>query len=331
MEPMLGGSPGDILKIWFYAAASVLLGSWSAPLLYNAGKALAEVSQSKNTNGPLEWLARVCQRTDFPKFFEVSLLVAAGVLFLPFIEWLRSGHGGSLLKALPQRPPIDGRGRRLMKSCRHAGIGFLVVTTLFLLLAGLLSLAGAIVWKNPGGSVFSFVWQGFAIALGLAVFQEILFRGFAMGIFLRSARPASAIAMAAVLFALVHFLHPPPGMNVVDPDASGVGFELLRAIAASFFQLHVFFGTFAPLLALGAVLAQARWSTASLGLPIGLHTGWIFVHGLLDDFTIRGKSIFWGISDASLRQGILPLAGLIFIGYLIRLFTTRRDATDAST
>lgn len=328
---MLGGSPRDILKTWFYAATSVLLGSWSAPLLYNAGKALAEVSQSKNTNGPLEWLAGVCQRTEFPKFFETSLLVAAGILFLPFIEWLRSGHGGSLLKALPPRPPRDGRGRRLMKSCGHAGIGFLVVTALFLLLAGLLSLAGVLAWKPPGGSIPTLIWQGFAIALGLAVFQEILFRGLAMGIFLRSARPAAAIAMAAVLFALVHFLHPPPGMNVVDPDASGVGFELLRAIAASFFRLHVFFGIFAPLLALGAVLAHARWSTASLGLPIGLHTGWIFIHGLLDDFTIRGKSIFWGLSDASLRQGMLPLAGLIFIGYLIRQFTARRDATDAPT
>jgi hypothetical protein len=31
----------DVLKVWLYAAAVVLLGAWMSPLLYNAGKALA--------------------------------------------------------------------------------------------------------------------------------------------------------------------------------------------------------------------------------------------------------------------------------------------------
>ncbi len=72
---------GDVLKLWLYAAASVLLGAWFAPLLYNAGKALAEVSSVKATNGPLQWLAGICRAAEFPAFFEASLLVAAAILF----------------------------------------------------------------------------------------------------------------------------------------------------------------------------------------------------------------------------------------------------------
>ena len=41
---MRNDSRGDVIKVWLYAAASVALGAWMSPLLYNAGKALAEVS-----------------------------------------------------------------------------------------------------------------------------------------------------------------------------------------------------------------------------------------------------------------------------------------------
>lgn len=332
---MPGPALSGVLKIWLYATASILLGSWAATLLYNAGKALAEVSQSKDINGPVEWLAGICQRTDFPQFFEASLLIAAGILFLPFIEWLKSGQAGVREKNWLFRLPPEVTDQRSVKKTRtwlQAGIGFLVVTLLFLFLATVLALSGVLQWKNPGSPLFALVWRGFATALGLAIFQEIIFRGIAMGAFLHAMRPAVAIALTAVLFSFVHFLNPPPGLNVVDPDASGVGFELLRAIASSFFQPRVFLGVFCPLLALGGVLAHARWSTASLCLPIGLHTGWIFIHSMIGNFTIaHEKSIFWGLLDSSLRQGFVPLAGILLIGYLIPKLTAQRDATPATT
>jgi membrane protease YdiL (CAAX protease family) len=328
---MPGVCASDILKTWLYAAASVLLGSWAAPFFYNAGKALAEVSKSKDINGPVKWLAGICRSADFPAFFQASLLIAAGILFLPFIEWLHGGRAGACFKTWLRRLPHDVTATRWVTAFRQAGIGFLVVPPLFFLLANVLVWTHVLEWKNPGGPVSSLLWQGFAFALGLAIFQEILLRGIAMGIFLRVMRPPAAIAMAAFLFSFVHFLNPPPGLNVADPDASGVGFELLRAIAASFFQPYVLFGTFAPLLALGGVLAYARWRTGSLGLSMGLHTGWIFIHSLLRDFTVaHEKSAFWGVSDSSLRQGIIPLAGILFIGFLVLKFTTHRDATDPS-
>ena len=154
-----------------------------------------------------------------------------------------------------------------------------------------------------------------------------------MGIFLRAMRPAAALGLSAVLFALVHFLNPPPGLNVADPDAAGVGFELLRKIASQFSEPRVVFGIFSPLLALGFVLAYARWRTASLWLPIGLHAGWIFVNGLLGSVTLaasRPDSIMWVISGVSLSQGLVPLAGIVIAGVLANYLTTDTHAADDS-
>lgn len=324
----------DVLKVWLYAAASVLLGAWLAPFLYNAGKALAEISSAKQTNGFLEWLAGVCRSAEFPKFFETSLLITAGVLFLPMICWLRGGQTAAIGSVWRLRARTPAAGQRLLpnpRGLRQGVVGFLLVTVLFLLMAAVLVFAGVLEWKNPGVPLAKFLLLGGIIALVLAVFQEILFRGIAMGIFLRAMRPATALGMSAVLFALVHFLNPPPGMNVVDPDAAGIGFELLRKIASQFSEPRAMFGVFSPLLALGFVLAYARWRTASLCLPIGLHAGWIFVNGLLGSMTLAASSpdsFMWVISGMSLNQGLVPLAGIVVAGVLADYLTNAHHVTD---
>jgi membrane protease YdiL (CAAX protease family) len=312
LRPMRSEASGDVLKVWLYAAAAVWLGAWTAPLLYNAGKALAEVSSVKQTNGLLEWLAGVCRAAQFPGFFQASLWLAGGLLFLPFAGSLR----------VSRRLAVDGQ--RLLanpRGLRQGVTGFLLVTALFLLIAGVLILAGVLAWKSPGESLPRILLRATATALGLAVFQEIVFRGVVLGIFLRALRPAVALGASALLFALVHLLVPPPGMNVPDPDASGVGFELLRQIANRFFSLPGALASFAPLLAFGVVLAHARWRTASLWLPIGLHGGWMFVNTLLGSVTLSRSSL-WVVSGDSLRQGLIPLLGILLAGLLADYLTT---------
>lgn len=337
---MRGGGPSDVLKVWLYAAASVVLGAWFAPLLYNAGKALAEVSSAKQTNGFLEWLAGICRVAEFPRFFETSVLIAAGILFLPLIGWLSGGRAakkeGNWKVRLPEGARGPETGQRLLPNpCgfRQGVVGFLLVTVLFLLIAGVLILAGVLHWKNPGEPLLRVLLRGWILAFVLAVFQEILFRGIALGIFLRAMRPATALGLSAVLFALVHFLNSPPGLDVADPDAAGVGFEMLKKIAAQFSEPRGVFGVFSPLLALGFVLAYARWRTASLYLPIGLHTGWIFVNGLLGSVTLATSSpdsAMWVVAGTSLDQGLVPLAGIVLAGVLANHLTTATHAADDS-
>ncbi|WP_373485861.1 CPBP family intramembrane glutamic endopeptidase [Acetobacterium malicum] len=329
---------GDVAKVWLYAAASVLLGAWVSPLFYNAGKALAEVSAVKETNGPLVWLAGHCRTADFPEFFEVAIVVSAIALFLPFMEWLHGGRntdGGKVgTLRLPEGARARSGGQRLRKNPRglfHLATGFIGVTLLFSSLAAVLLLAGIFEWKNAGVSLRWIVPKVLMVSVILAVVQEILFRGIAMGIFLRAMRPAAALGVSAVLFALVHLLHPTPQVNVLDPEASGVGFELLRKIAAQFSESRVVLGTLAPMLALGGVLAYARWKTASLCLPIGLHAGWIFVNGLLASVTVtsgRQDSMLWVLAGTTLQQGLVPLFGILIAGGLAVRFTSSADAPE---
>ncbi len=144
-------------------------------------------------------------------------------------------------------------------------------------------------------------------------------------------RPAAALGLSALLFALVHFLHPPAGLDVFDPDASCTGFELLRKIAALFGQPRMVLGTFAPMLALGGVLAYARWRTASLCLPIGLHAGWLFVNSVLGTIAVSASqphSAMGIFSGESLRQGLVTLLGILAVGYLANHWIPRGDASE---
>jgi membrane protease YdiL (CAAX protease family) len=328
----------DVLKIWLYAAAFVLLGAWISPLLYNAGKALAEVAAAKQTNGPLDWLAGHCRTMDFPAFFEVSVILSAGLLFFPLVGWLRGGRSSERAKVgslrLPEGARLVASGQRLWKNPRgpmQAVSGFLAVSALFLVIAGMLVMAGLFEWKSPGEPMVGIVLRVVTMAVVMAVVQEFLFRGIALGIFLRAMRPAWALGLSAVLFALVHFLNPSPGLRVVDPDAAGVGFDLLRKIAAQFFELRVVLGTFVPLVGLGMMLAYARWETSSLWLSTGIHAGWIFVNGILAYLTWpvgQPDSLTWLLSGSTLREGLAPLAGILMAGGLVIRLTTTPHAPE---
>lgn len=337
LVPMRNEALSDVLKVWLYAVASVMLGAWISPLFYNGGKALAEVSSEKQTNGLLEWLADLCRIANFPTFFVLSLIFGGVILFLPFAGWLHGGRGknGSVERRCGGRPIENGQ--RLLKNpraTRHCVRGFLVVTMLFLLLSGILMVAGIFEWRQPPTGGVKWVGRMALLAFGMAALQEFLFRGVAMGIFLRAMRPSAALGLSAVLFALMYFLIPPPGLNVADPDAAGVGFELLRKVIGLFSEPRMIFGSFLPLLALGCVLAFARWRTASLWLPIGLNAGWIFVNGVMGVVTVAASSpgsMMWVLAGASLRQGLVPLAGILIAGIMIDYLTTADpDASAAS-
>ena len=234
---------GDVLKVWLYAAASVWLGAWFSPLLYNAGKALAEVSQGKTINGPLEWLAGQCMGAEFSGFFMASMMLAAALLFFPWMEWLHARSGAALASGpwglrLPDGARVSMRGQRLEKNPQgpwHLCAGFLLLAGLLLPMGIALVAAGWFTLRLPTDVGLALhLARSVILAFAIALVAEVLFRGVVMGVFLRAMRPAAALGMSAAFFALMASLAPPDGLHVADPEAHGVGFELLRLLALRF-------------------------------------------------------------------------------------------------
>lgn len=104
---------------------------------------------------------------------------------------------------------------------------------------------------------------GAAAAMGLA--EEILFRGILLRTLLRDCRPAAAIAVSAVLYALAHFARP--------------GLTLESSVLP-----------FLGLTATGALFAYTAWSRGTLWLSTGLHAVWIFFIALSSQINLWAYS-----------------------------------------
>jgi len=102
----------DLVKVWLYAVATVVLGAALTPWAYNVGKALAEVTINKQTNGVVEIVAGWCRQAGVAWFFNWALAVAAMVLFVPLVGWLKVGRGGGRNRA-PWWVWLPGGGRNM--------------------------------------------------------------------------------------------------------------------------------------------------------------------------------------------------------------------------
>jgi membrane protease YdiL (CAAX protease family) len=338
----------DVLKILAYVVAAMLLGALLAPWLYTAGKALAEVTQGadvaqrKETNGFIEWLASACRNAEFPRFFNRSLMISALVLLIPLVQWLRMERGKPAYRdtpwslRLPEAAIAANEGQPLKRNHRGPGqlcFGFLVASSGLLLLGLALVSAEVFVWRSsslPNGATFPPIngWKVVRSAMGPAVvvsiIEEIVFRGVLLGLFMRAMRAWPAILSVSLLFAFVHFLQPRSGVVVPDPESPTAGLWLIGQIFMRFTQPLDLIAGFATLTAVGAVLAYARWRTASLWLPVGLHAGWIFGIAVF-------KAITWvapGVSPAAkflvgstLREGLIPLVVVVLTGVAVHGFT----------
>jgi membrane protease YdiL (CAAX protease family) len=226
----------------------------------------------------------------------------------------------------------------------HLVTGFLLAAGFLLVSGWLMIQAGMFMWRDAQESVngvanpfvMEIDWvkalrKAVPAAVAVSVFEEVLFRGVLFGIFLRAMRPAPAIASLSFLFAFVHFLEPPLGASVPDPEASNAGFVLLGQIFSNFADPMSLIGRFLVLAAVGVVLAMARWRTASLWLPIGLHAGWVFAFALF-------KASTWPVADLpqlarvlvgmSLLEGALPLVMVVMTGVVVGVLTRPVDEAE---
>jgi len=275
----------DAAKLFTYFFALVIGGALLAP--------------------PLFWSARQVSpffaKFDFEDFFHRALLICAIAFLWP------------LLRALGLHSFRDLQLDRNRHAVRDV-VGGILLASLPLVFCSLLLIATRnFVLKTvmPWGSLIGVV--GAAIAVPLI--EELFFRGLLLGILLRGLRPILATLITSAFFAVIHFLKAPARSDEVVTWFSG-----FRSIANSFAQFAdptMLLALFATLFLIGWILADARLRTRSLFLPIGLHSGWILVAGVVGKLTRRSITILPWLGT-NLLTGLLPLAlGLITWGLMI--------------
>ena len=87
------------------------------------------------------------------------------------------------------------------------------------------------------------------------------------------------------------------------------------------FELVLF--EFISLAAIGLILAYSRYATASLWLPIGLHSGWIFAYIFFKRVTLRTPELDENLHyliGSNIKEGLIPLATLALTALLVVLF-----------
>lgn len=309
----------DVFKLLLFLVATFVLAALLVPHFYNIGQFAAEITTNKSINPIVDYLGTHARKADYARFFNRSLYLAALIL-LPFLLFSLGAKKavartrGPWSFALPARAIAPNRGQALLQPAHPIRqiLGGFLMGAVFLLAAGALAiLIGFFQWK--GLPIAPALPGVFTTAAVVAVLEEFIFRGVILGIFLRTFRPSVAIVLVAFLFGALHFLRPPEGVTVANPESALAGFAFIELTASRLLNSHLLIQQFAPLFLVGVLLGLTRYLTSSLWLPIGLHAGWVFAFTLFGDLTQpTGDHPDWMslVIGDNLAQGLLPLGTL---------------------
>ena len=290
----------DPARLLAYFAVTILFGALVAPVLFWAAQSLAR-------HGIFPGLAEF----EFEAFFHRALMLGAIAFIWPFLHWLRI------------KKPRELGLERNHRWGRDVGIGFLLSSVpvigceIFLVQRGLYSI-------RPGPSVVA-ILPLIPTAVVVPLIEEALFRGLFLGVFLRGLPPWPANLLSAFIFSIVHFLKGP------DRTATTVdwfsGFVSLSHSFDQFSEPLLVLGGLTTLFAIGIVLGQARLSTRSLWLPIGLHAGWILGSEAFSKIA-RREVVALPWLGKSLLVGLVPLSACLVSWAFLRMWLSYADARN---
>ena len=336
---------GDVIKVWIWALGSFVLALWLTPIAFNGGKALSELSQTKDFNGVVNKAAAWSGAAVMEDFFKICWAISGAVLLLLLVEWLDlkkiRGTRRPWLVRMPRGAASPDQPGQAMKKNRwgalQGGAGFLASLGCFLLIGIAMVKAGSFAWEGNRMGWLDGFWIGIGFTLAIAICVEVFFRQIVLGIFLRAVNPVLAIALAAVMFASVPFiLSGFAGTGGIDGEAiSAFGLSGIVLLGGDLSARVVVI--FLPWFAFGCVLGWARWRTASIWLPAGLLMGWLLADRLFSKVTepvaIPDRMAAFLSSD-SIHYGIIPLLGVIALGGFVHVAThavfLKRSAVDES-
>ncbi|CAN5744173.1 hypothetical protein BH09VER1_BH09VER1_11080 [soil metagenome] len=281
----------------------------------------------------------------FHRYVSRTTQVTAIVLLVPLLLWLRiSGLSEVIVVLRTQGLGETCRALRLWffgkcglagnsKALRDlfSGIGMAIVPVALL---GLAYIHFDIYRMNRDIPVNAFLVI-LVTAGGVAVLEELLFRGILLGLAAKALGPVKAAVGVSLVFALVHFLKPAKADDGVVAWWSG--FAQYTHVFDSVPPAGIFALGFLSLFGAGLVLSLAALRTKSLWLPIGIHAGWILGQQMLQKLAkYRVKPpdelLPWvgpNVVSGAVPTGIVPLFVLVVIGTGVWLYVRNRTATTS--
>jgi membrane protease YdiL (CAAX protease family) len=309
-----------LAKFLLYIIAVLVGGALLAPVLVRLG--LTFFPESLITQGgALGWLADTIRTAPFTRYFSRASQFWAVILLWPLIRW--TGISRDLF------PPI----RPLSSGFTNYLWSFILAASLLLALGWGLCEIGA--FRLRPDAAWTAVGTPLSAALGAGILEELFFRGALLGLFLRSLSVRSAILATTFIFAIVHFLRPPPDWVLPLSEVHWLsGFAVLKAIAANFADIQFLLAEFATLFAVGWALCLARVKTGRLWVPMGLHGGWVFGLKYFSALTLTSKSLragdFLPWMGINLKMGLAPLVVIGITGWICMKILDRCTPTKTS-
>lgn len=279
-------------KIGLYLLAIVLIGAILSPPIYWGTQALA-------SHGYLTGLAGF----PFYRFFSRTAQVSAIVLLVPLLFWLKI------------RSVSEFGLRKNSRGIRDLGAGVLLALVPVVLFSAGLFLFG--VYRVKDGLAVGALAKIFLTASVVAVVEEFLFRGVALGLAARTFGRWTGATAVSLVFAGVHFLKP-----AKQPDAAvewWTGFAQIPRVIEAAPPPALFALGFLSLFVVGMLLAWSALATRSLWLPIGLHAGWVIgQQGLqwLGKYRVKPPEAYLPWVGPNVVSGAVP-TGLCAIGVLL--------------
>lgn len=166
-------------------------------------------------------------------------------------------------------------------------------------------------------------------AIGVAVLEEILFRGTIFGGLRKYWDWRAALLLSSMVYAIVHFMQK---VDVPAPIIWSSGLSLLPQKLHGFLNWHAVIPGFFNLTLVGVILGLAYQRTGNLYCSIGLHAGWIFwlkAYGKLTTSS-HGNVNQWLWGTEKLVDGWVTLGVLVVPLLCVAFLPKRREKETRS-
>jgi uncharacterized protein len=274
-------------KILFFLLGTVFLGALLAPVLFWSGQSLASLPG-------LGFL----KETDFTRYFERAILLAAIILAFPIMRWIGINRFRELRIGWDQ------------PRCWFLPAGFLLAALVVSAWGFATISLGLVTFKaHPPWSILaSLLLTSFSVAM----IEEFLFRGVIFGLFRQTMPVWGASILVSLIFSVIHPLK--PELNQFHQVTWYSGFDLVLRSIIRLSDLADVLSVSVPIFVLGLLLAHATVKTGALWLPIGVHAGVVFTKMSFNKLTRHLAELPpWFGSDLASGLGAIGILLLLWL------------------